>query len=69
MKVTQLNSKQRVTSIRYDSIDTLIEREPYMIRTQQNYLNRNNINEVILDTFITLTKDKYILNIVLEKID
>lgn len=69
MKVRKINDNQRITSIHYRDIFTLLDREEYMLKTMVKYLNRINSKEFITETFITNTENNYILNIVLETID
>ena len=69
MKVRKINDNQRITSIHYKDIFTLLDREEYMLKTMVKYLNRINSKEFITETFITNTENNYILNIVLETID
>lgn len=69
METIKLNDKQRVSPIRYNSMDTLLNRKEYMIKTLQNYLDRTGNKEEITDTYTSMTENKYILNIVLTKVD
>lgn len=69
MQTFRINENQRVSTIRYNSMDTLLNRQDNLVKTLQNYLDRTGNREEITDTFTSMTEDKYLLNIVLTKVD
>lgn len=64
----ELNSNQRLTSIRYAEFETLLEREEYMKQSLQNYLDRRGNQEYIEEISISMSDDYYFLNFLLTKI-
>ncbi len=68
MEATPLNPNQRLTSIRYADMETLLEREEYMKQSLQNYLDRRGNQEYIEDTSISVADDYYFINFLLTKI-
>lgn len=52
---------EKLVTIRYKDIYTLLDREEAMIQTMENYLKREDEYEFI-DSFITQDKDNYKMN-------
>lgn len=64
-KLELLNNNERLVSISYDSMEDLIEREPYIESTLNNYLDSQDNKQEITRKYNTIRKDKYHLNFVL----
>lgn len=56
------NGIEKIITIRYDSLDTLFDREESMMKTLKNYLSRDEQYEYV-ESFITSDRDKYTLNL------
>lgn len=68
MITKKLNNNQRLSTIRYRDIGTLLERQEYMNMTLQKYLDRTGNQEFIEDTYISTTDNgHYLLNTILTK--
>lgn len=69
MVTMKLNDNERLVSIPYDSMDTLLNREHAMLSTLQSNINRNGNIQFIRDTYISTIqrgdKIRYTLNIIL----
>lgn len=62
----KLNHNQRLISLTYDSMDTLLERKSKMTNTLNNYLTRSGNIHTITDNYISLDEiGTYKLNYVL----
>lgn len=56
------NGIEKIITIRYDSLNTLFDREESMMKTLQNYLSKDDQYEFV-ETYITSNGNKYTLNL------
>lgn len=64
-KTTGLKNNERLVSINYDDMTTLLAREGYIEKTLNNYLDQQGNKQVISKKCTSMNQDKYYINFVL----
>lgn len=64
-KTTGLKNNERLVSINYDDMTTLLAREDYIEKTLNNYLDQEGKKQVISKKYTSMNRDKYYINFVL----
>lgn len=69
MTAMKIHDSERLVSVHYDEMDTLMNRRDSITNTLQNNLNRNGNVQYIRDTYVSVLersgKTRYAFNIIL----